>query len=769
MKNRSRFVELCGSALLAALMGASLTLSLSDSMALTFSIWQVALVCLALSLICMMVASGRALLVLAVAIIAGAGYALYRNEQVYSNIKSLIETMAVMRDGGPGSVREFSSAIVYILAAVFTITAFLLSRMNGGVFPALTLSTLVILGGWMFENRVSPMFLAPAMASLAVMSARSQDGKMVIWTRVLPVALIAAALALLFIPSGRLTWAPLEEAAENVRNMFDDYLMFDDARVAYSISADGFQQGGENLGGPAVPREDEIMRVNTDIALMLRGTVKRTYTGYSWTDTTINNRYLFVDITRNALRDGIFNMDLADALRDVTVERDIQVEFLNTGTSTLFIPDRLISLSTPITTPAYYNDNGEAFLTRGVTPGDKYSMRALLISSDDIELANMTLAAQNAVDLNYKKTFDAFTNVPNGVQRGVYNLTERAIAGAETPYQKAMAIRHFLVTNYTYTLNAEWVPRNTDFVSYFLLTSKEGYCSYFASAMAIMARIAGLPTRYAEGYIATPDKDGEALVRGADAHAWVEIYFNGVGWLPFDATPGRRGSGGTENIDIPQENNLTIDPTPEPTPTPEPESDQVEDDVNDEPTPEPEDDQGEDGAHDEPTPEPESDPPAGDPGQPPEDKANFDFQKWAIIALIALLIALIAWLFIRRIKHADPERQSARYNDGTIKLMIWYRSLLCVLRYSGHTPYPGETPIMFADRLVKEGVARESFQQFAEIVSFNRYAGKAPGRHAYELAAKAYNDLRGALSVGRKLRWYAGRLLNGPGDFKQIP
>ena len=757
MKNRSRLVELCGSALLATFMGASLTFSLSDSMALTFSIWQVSLICLSLSLICMMAASGRAFLVLAAAIIAAAGFALYRNEHVYSNVKNLFETLDVMRNGGSGSVREFSTAIVYILAALFTITAFLLSRMNGGVFPALTLSTLVVLGGWMFENRVSPMFLAPTMASLAVMSARSQDGKMVIWTRALPVALIAAVLALMFIPSGRLTWAPLEEAAENVRRMFDDYLMFDDARVAYSISADGYQQGGEILGGPAVPREDEVMRVNTENALMLRGTVKRTYTGYSWTDTTINNRYLFIDITRNALRDGIFNLDLAGSLRGVSVERDIQVEFLSTGTSTLFIPDRLISLSTPITMPAYYNDNGEAFLTRGVAPGDSYSMRALLISSDDIELANVTLAARGADDPAYKQVLDAFTNVPNGVQRGVYELTEAAIAGAETPYQKAMAIRHFLVTNYKYNLNAGWIPRNTDFVSYFLLTAKEGYCSYFASAMAIMARIAGLPTRYVEGYIAAPDRNGEALVRGADAHAWVEIYFNGVGWLSFDATPGDRGSGGgTENMEVPPENNLTIDPTPEPTPEPTPSH-------------EPEGDQSEDDVSEEPSPEPEGDPPSDDPEQPPEDEAERDYQKIIISALIALMIALAVWLLVRRVKNTDPQKQSAKYNDSSVKLMIWYRALLCVLRYSGYSPNPGETPVMFAGRLVKDGVATASFQKFAEIVSFNRYAGKAPGRYAYELAAKAYTDLRGALSFSRKLRWYTGRLFNGPGDFNQIP
>lgn len=101
----------------------------------------------------------------------------------------------------------------------------------------------------------------------------------------------------------------------------------------------------------------------------------------------------------------------------------------------------------------------------------------------------------------------------------------------------------YLRSAYSYTLDQNIPPTGRDFVSWFLLTERQGYCTSFASAMAVMARIAGLPSRYIEGYAAVPDSDGTARVTQRNAHAWTEIYFSGFGWLSFDATPGY----GTEN------------------------------------------------------------------------------------------------------------------------------------------------------------------------------------------------------------------------------
>jgi hypothetical protein len=122
---------------------------------------------------------------------------------------------------------------------------------------------------------------------------------------------------------------------------------------------------------------------------------------------------------------------------------------------------------------------------------------------------------------------------------------------AETLTEKLNAISYvtsFLLANYKYTLSPGAVPRNTDFVDYFLKDNKNGYCTYFATAATLMLRSYGIPARYAEGYMLTTDELDEAMTQegteqvvatiyGKDAHAWVEVFLDGIGWINVDATP----------------------------------------------------------------------------------------------------------------------------------------------------------------------------------------------------------------------------------------
>jgi hypothetical protein len=80
-----------------------------------------------------------------------------------------------------------------------------------------------------------------------------------------------------------------------------------------------------------------------------------------------------------------------------------------------------------------------------------------------------------------------------------------------------------------------------DLVDYFLFDLRKGYCDYYASAMVILARAAGVPARFAVGYASGiyNVKSDRFLVSEADAHSWVEIYFPNAGWVPFEPTAGR--------------------------------------------------------------------------------------------------------------------------------------------------------------------------------------------------------------------------------------
>lgn len=109
-------------------------------------------------------------------------------------------------------------------------------------------------------------------------------------------------------------------------------------------------------------------------------------------------------------------------------------------------------------------------------------------------------------------------------------------------------IRDFLINNYIYTQSPGSVPQGEDFVKYFLLDSKQGYCTYFATAAVMMYRVAGIPARYVEGYVVSDQQlqqaedimlyqrlqqkavSGKSLdIKDNAAHAWVEVYIDNIG------------------------------------------------------------------------------------------------------------------------------------------------------------------------------------------------------------------------------------------------
>ncbi|MDR1042940.1 MAG: DUF3488 and transglutaminase-like domain-containing protein [Clostridiales Family XIII bacterium] len=117
-----------------------------------------------------------------------------------------------------------------------------------------------------------------------------------------------------------------------------------------------------------------------------------------------------------------------------------------------------------------------------------------------------------------------------------------------------------------YTRSPGATPAGRDFVEYFLTENHKGYCVHFATAVAALLRSVGIPARYAEGFVVSPEdpktKDGWTELPDTRAHAWVEIYMNGAGWVPVEATPGRQSG-----ITIPWQASAVGIPASE-TPTP---------------------------------------------------------------------------------------------------------------------------------------------------------------------------------------------------------
>jgi hypothetical protein len=120
----------------------------------------------------------------------------------------------------------------------------------------------------------------------------------------------------------------------------------------------------------------------------------------------------------------------------------------------------------------------------------------------------------------------------------IHKLAEQIAAGSNNDYDRAANIERYLKTRYGYTLDLTGPP-NADPLAYFLFVRRAGHCEYFASAMTVMLRTLGIPARYATGFLPGQFNDvgGDYIVRASDAHAWVEAYFPGYGWITFDPTP----------------------------------------------------------------------------------------------------------------------------------------------------------------------------------------------------------------------------------------
>jgi transglutaminase-like putative cysteine protease len=131
--------------------------------------------------------------------------------------------------------------------------------------------------------------------------------------------------------------------------------------------------------------------------------------------------------------------------------------------------------------------------------------------------------------------------------RSLKALAEKVTTGAAAPYGKAIALQQWFTQTggFSYSLNTA-EPASAAALSRFLTVTKRGYCQQFAFAMAVLARLLGIPSRIAVGFTAGTSAGNDTwVVKSSDAHAWPELYFQGAGWLRFEPTPSGAAGQGT--------------------------------------------------------------------------------------------------------------------------------------------------------------------------------------------------------------------------------
>ncbi len=172
---------------------------------------------------------------------------------------------------------------------------------------------------------------------------------------------------------------------------------------------------------------------------------------------------------------------------------------------------------------------GRGSTTRGLT----YTVNYLDVEPTVTQLQDAPPPSQDIVS--------AYTQLPDFLPASILRTAKRVTAKATTEYDKAAALQAWFRTGGGFIYDTNVVTKsNVDAVSSFL-ASKHGYCVQFSSAMAVMARLLGIPARIGVGFLpGTHQSNGTNTVSLNDAHAWPELYFEGVGWVRFEPTPAVR-------------------------------------------------------------------------------------------------------------------------------------------------------------------------------------------------------------------------------------
>jgi len=234
-----------------------------------------------------------------------------------------------------------------------------------------------------------------------------------------------------------------------------------------------------------------------------------------------------------------------------------RIHIVGTNTSVLLGPSR-VAAADGLTDGVVDVFDDTIHLQDRLGPGDDYRVTSLVPSATPADLAAARPYSESGVPTGSTRLRASLWGppvdvrpwgvdgaVPGDADLGPYapvrSLARRVVGDAPNPYAAVNRIESYLRRDFTYDeAPPRGDPTQPPLVD-FLFVGRRGFCQHFAGAMGVMLRSLGIPTRLAVGYTPGRYDGGRGLwvIDDRDAHTWVEVWFPGEGWLPFDPTPGR--------------------------------------------------------------------------------------------------------------------------------------------------------------------------------------------------------------------------------------
>ncbi|MFF2532902.1 DUF3488 and DUF4129 domain-containing transglutaminase family protein [Brevibacillus sp. NPDC058079] len=317
----------------------------------------------------------------------------------------------------------------------------------------------------------------------------------------------------------------------------------------------GYDNNDERLGGPFLQDNTLVFIAKTNERSYWRGDSKDVYTGVGWEKGDREYESILDPQTytwENTLFQGLETKKV-----QATLDFKGPQQF-----PTVFYQGQLKKVSNyapPEATVVYDKMNqqlevraGKINLVQLSEKNDRpeYGPNPLLLKLNQYKVeTEVPIVSEKAVTnagTNYPDDIkERYLQVPASVPPRVRELAATITKDAKTPYDKVRAIENYLRASGKYKYETKDVPvaaEGQDFVDHFLFDSLRGYCDHFSTSMAVMLRTLDIPTRWVKGFapgerVGTDAFNYETVeVRNKDAHSWVEVYFPGVGWVPFEAT-----------------------------------------------------------------------------------------------------------------------------------------------------------------------------------------------------------------------------------------
>ena len=341
--------------------------------------------------------------------------------------------------------------------------------------------------------------------------------------------------------------------------------LFRGGREDFGTALSGFSDDGD-VGGDVREDEREMMHIQAqgslETTVYLIGKVYDTFDGREWLkEYRGDEKERFIDTmeTLYAVR-RLDDRYRTDYVRAANIR--IRYEFFNT--EYVFAPLKAGNIQGNESALNYSFKGGDLILKKRKGYGTEYNVEYYQMNAGE-ELFEQLLGAVQAPDKalweklaeDYEKQIGQKVTLEmlEAHRKGIYEnyldrvtLSDEAesylseiIKDAGTDLEKLQAIEKEL-NSYTYTRQPGNLPDRVtnagEFLDYFLLESRQGYCTYFATAFVLLARTQGIPARYVQGFCVPMEGSREAVVLSNMAHSWPEVYIEDVGWIPFEPTPG---------------------------------------------------------------------------------------------------------------------------------------------------------------------------------------------------------------------------------------